>query len=317
MIGIYMIKNLVNSKCYYGSSKNIEKRLDRHKKQLRNKTHGNCILQKAWDKYGEDNFLFEIVEECEFEMLLETEQKYLDKDPEYNIGIKSSGGDNLTKNPNRDKIVKKMSDSVRIRFNSMTDEEKKEKHSQPMENNPNWKGGISISYCEICNNKISQGAKRCFKHVEYNRANLNNSFFGKHHSEETKNKLSEAKKGKYHGDQNKPITIDGADYSSLGIASKILKIPVVTIRWRVLSKNPKYKNYLYKGEEKNFYSEEQQKERHGNSQKGKKRNFNKPFCIDDIEYRTLKDASEKLNISQSTIKSRLISRKFTNYLYKN
>ena len=27
MIGIYRIKNLVNNKCYYGSSKQIEKRL--------------------------------------------------------------------------------------------------------------------------------------------------------------------------------------------------------------------------------------------------------------------------------------------------
>ena len=106
MIGIYRIKNLVNGKCYYGSSKHIEKRLDRHKRELKNNAHINCILQRAWDKYGEKNFLFEVVEECDEMVLLEKEQYYLDLNPEYNIGLKSSGGDNLTKNPNKDKIVR-------------------------------------------------------------------------------------------------------------------------------------------------------------------------------------------------------------------
>ena len=110
MIGIYRIKNLVNGKCYYGSSKQIEKRLNRHRRELKNNIHINCILQRAWDKYGEDNFLFEIVEECDINILLETEQRYLDLQPEYNIGVKSSGGDNLTKNPNKDNIIKKITE---------------------------------------------------------------------------------------------------------------------------------------------------------------------------------------------------------------
>jgi hypothetical protein len=78
----------------------------------------------------------------------------LNLQPDYNIGIKSSGGDNLTKNPNKNNIVKKITESVKKRYDLMTDEEKKEKHSKPMETNPNWKDGISFSYCEICNKKI-------------------------------------------------------------------------------------------------------------------------------------------------------------------
>jgi group I intron endonuclease len=317
MIGIYRIKNLINSKCYYGSSKQIEKRFKKHKKQLKNNTHINCILQKAWNKYGEDNFLFEIVEECNLNILLEVEQKYLDLQPEYNIGIKSSGGDNLTKNPNKDKIVKKMTESVIRRYDSMTDEEKKEKHSYPMELNPNWKGGLSISYCEICDKKISQGAKRCLKHIEFKRDGVKNPFFGKQHSDETKKKLSEKRLGNYNGEQNIPIIIDDIEYRSSGEASKILNIPMVTIRWRVLSKNPKYKKYHYKGQEKIFYSEEEQKERLSNPQKGKQTKFNKPFIIDGIEYRTLKEAGDKLNVHPMTIKGRLKSPKFDNYKYKD
>ena len=84
MIGVYRIKNLINGKCYYGSSKNIEKRWSRHKRELNNNTHINCILQRAWDKYGENNFIFEIIEVCAINVLLETEQKYLDLQPDYN-----------------------------------------------------------------------------------------------------------------------------------------------------------------------------------------------------------------------------------------
>lgn len=243
MIGIYRIKNLVNGKCYYGSSKEIEKRLKRHRRELNNNIHINCVLQRAWNKYGENNFLFEVVEECNIDVLLEIEQNYLDSQPEYNIGIKSSGGDNLTKNPNKDLIVKKITESVKQRYNLMTDEEKKEKHSHPMETNPNWKGGTSFKYCE-CGVKISPINNTCINCRD--KSGVNNPFFGKQHSEETKKKLRDKKLGIYNGEQNIPIMIDDVEYRSAGEASKILNIPMVTIRWRVLSKNKKFDNYKYK-----------------------------------------------------------------------
>jgi hypothetical protein len=40
--------------------------------------------------------------------------------------------------------------------------------------------------------------------------------------------------------------IDEVEYRSAGEASKILNIPMVTIRWRVKSKNKKFDNYKYK-----------------------------------------------------------------------
>lgn len=38
-------------------------------------------------------------------------------------------------------------------------------------NNPNWKGGIGKSYCDICSIRIKHKAKRCIKHVDKNGAN--------------------------------------------------------------------------------------------------------------------------------------------------
>ena len=250
MTGIYKIENIINKDCYYGSSKNVEKRLKRHKSELKKNKHINCILQRAWNKYEEENFLFEIVEECDKtcdeKTLKKIEQKYLDLHTKYNIAIQANGGDNLTNNPNRDIIVKKIKDSCKKTMDNLSLEEKKIKFSRPMEKNGNWRGGSSYVYCK-CGERIGYGNKCCKKCRP--RTGESNPFFGKKHSNKTKKQISKSRKGKGCGLTNKPIIIDNIEYRSAGVASKTLKIPMITIRWRVLSKNPKYKKYHYKGEE--------------------------------------------------------------------
>ena len=78
MIGIYSITNLVNNKVYVGSSTNINHRFITHKSRLRNNIHCNKHLQNAWNKYGEENFKFEVIEECEEDKLTEREQYWID-----------------------------------------------------------------------------------------------------------------------------------------------------------------------------------------------------------------------------------------------
>lgn len=67
--GVYTITNVVNGKLYVGMATNIETRLNGHKCDLRKRTHGNAHLQKAWNKYGKENFLFEVLVYCEKEYL--------------------------------------------------------------------------------------------------------------------------------------------------------------------------------------------------------------------------------------------------------
>ena len=62
IIGIYKITNLVNKKIYIGSSIDIKARWANHKSQLKKGTHKSPHLQSAWNKYGEENFEFEIIE---------------------------------------------------------------------------------------------------------------------------------------------------------------------------------------------------------------------------------------------------------------
>lgn len=76
--GVYKIINKVNGKFYIGSSDRIEIRKYEHWSALRNRTHFNTHLQNAWNLYGEGNFEFVIIEECEPSVQFEKEQFYLD-----------------------------------------------------------------------------------------------------------------------------------------------------------------------------------------------------------------------------------------------
>lgn len=63
MRAIYKIINVVNNKFYVGSAVNYEKRKARHLWRLRRGDHANKHLQAAWDKHGENAFVFAVVEE--------------------------------------------------------------------------------------------------------------------------------------------------------------------------------------------------------------------------------------------------------------
>ena len=80
MGGIYRIRNIINNKIYIGSAFNFKTREKRHFNQLRKGKHHSVLLQRAFDKYGEENFVFEIIykakeEELNKEDLLKLEQK--------------------------------------------------------------------------------------------------------------------------------------------------------------------------------------------------------------------------------------------------
>lgn len=239
--GIYQIRNLINNKVYIGSSINIETRIKVHKRTLRSGNHINIILQKAYNKYGENQFEYEILEvkpNITPEDLFKLEQHYLDNTPnKYNIAP-ACGGDLITNHPNRDQIVEKIIKGIKKRYSNMTEEEKIIlSNNQRGDKNGNWRGGKT--FCG-CGRRISGYSNTCAWCRD--RTGINNPFYGKKHSKETIEKIS--------------------------------------------SKNT-----------------------------GSIRNHNIPFFIDDVEYRTLKEASIQTNLSVCGVKHRLISDNFENYQY--
>lgn len=71
---------------YIGSAVDIVKRRNQHIRALMRGTHCNPFFQKAFDKYGESNFRFEILIRCERQYVVANEQHFLDLlKPRYNI----------------------------------------------------------------------------------------------------------------------------------------------------------------------------------------------------------------------------------------
>ena len=78
MIGIYKITCLKNKRVYLGASVDIQKRFSVHQSLLKRNKHFNSRIQKDFNKYGENEFGFEVVELCEKESLPEKERYWND-----------------------------------------------------------------------------------------------------------------------------------------------------------------------------------------------------------------------------------------------
>lgn len=76
--GIYQIMNVTNGKSYIGSAKNLTTRKKQHFTSLRKGKGVNKKFQYAFDKYGEDSFMFTTLEYCDIDKLIEREQHYFD-----------------------------------------------------------------------------------------------------------------------------------------------------------------------------------------------------------------------------------------------
>jgi group I intron endonuclease len=75
--GIYRILNNVNSKSYIGKSIRLYHRKYQHFVQLRSNRHQNSYLQYAFNKYGADNFSFEVLEICDENILGQREHYWI------------------------------------------------------------------------------------------------------------------------------------------------------------------------------------------------------------------------------------------------
>lgn len=83
MVGVYSITNKITGQQYIGQSVNVERRWMEHRTP---KARGNDRLHVDMKKYGIDQFVFEIIEQCEPEKLRERELHYIRLiQPEYNF----------------------------------------------------------------------------------------------------------------------------------------------------------------------------------------------------------------------------------------
>lgn len=77
--GVYIILNTLTQKVYVGQASNIYSRWSVHKWGLRNNKHHCSYLQRAWNKYGEDQFEFLVVKFCSVDDLNSWEEQFFEK----------------------------------------------------------------------------------------------------------------------------------------------------------------------------------------------------------------------------------------------
>lgn len=64
-MGVYQIKNIANAKVLIGTSSNLKNRWLTLRMQLEANRHPNAELQKDWNKFGLENFTYDVIEQKE------------------------------------------------------------------------------------------------------------------------------------------------------------------------------------------------------------------------------------------------------------
>lgn len=110
--GIYEIINNIDGKVYIGQTINYRQRRKHHLTDLRNGKHFNEHLQRAFNKYGEENFSMHLIERCE-ENELDREEIRIIKakqatNPKYGYNLMNGG---QTYRRFTDKVKEKMSNT--------------------------------------------------------------------------------------------------------------------------------------------------------------------------------------------------------------
>lgn len=108
--GIYKITNVVDNKIYIGCASNVRTRKNGHLHDLKNNYHKNSYLQNAWNKHGEVNFKFEVVELCDIKLLHEKEHFWvsyynsLDRNIGYNLKPTDPNGCSIHSEETKEKL---------------------------------------------------------------------------------------------------------------------------------------------------------------------------------------------------------------------
>ena len=168
--GIYCIENITTNKKYIGQSIDIKDRWRRHISELNHNSHHNDYLQKAWNKYGENDFKFYVLEYCNIDKLDKKEIYYINfynttnRDYGYNLTFGGQVNHYLIK-----EIKNKISNS----------------NKKTYQNNQELRKLRSIDALKQWSNP----------EIKNKISGENNGMYGKHHSEESKQKMSEHKRG--------------------------------------------------------------------------------------------------------------------------
>ena len=260
---IYKITNRKNGKFYIGSTVDISERRRTHFRQLKKGEHHCFHLQRAYEKYGKDNFelTYKEIEVSNEESLRLLEERYINycwnSGKLYNVSKKGCGGDLISYHPKNKEFREVQKKLARDRYAKLSDEEKlKRSENLKGEKNPNyghrWSNELrkrvsrerkeyykthenyikGKTYEEIYGKEKAIELKKMISERSKLRVGKRNTFYGKHHSEKTKQILREKRLGKKNPISSKKVKFNNVVYDSATECSNKLGIPMVTVAYR-------------------------------------------------------------------------------------
>ncbi len=178
----------------------------------------------------------------------------------------------MSKHPNKKNIIRKISQTLKQKFQSMSPEERqaiRDKFTGP--NNPNfgkkWNkkqkkaASIRVKQNPLSTTLLQAGNKKAWENTEYrqrislSRQGEGNSFYGKKHSKTTKKKISQKQKERFNSktpeqryktnSQIRKVEINETIYFGVSEAARVLQVSPATICHRIKSPNPKFHQYKY------------------------------------------------------------------------
>ena len=213
LCGIYIIKNNITNDCYIGQAKNIKRRILDHKVKLKDNKHvykngEPTLLQRAWNKYGEDNFSFDFIELCNKEDLNEKEiywiKHYKCNRIKYGFGYNlNDGGSGQHKGGTGNKgkiLINNGQKQLYIHPSELNYYEEQgytkgmlDKYiQQAIEHKSTLCGEDHPNYGKRWSKETREKIEKYYKERE----GFVSPLLGRHHSEERKRQMSEAMKGK-------------------------------------------------------------------------------------------------------------------------
>ena len=265
-LGVYKIKT-TSGKFYYGTSQDMEKRFKQHMAALADGTHQNVFMQRVYNKHGASAFSVVFKHVPSIEEAFALEQRLIDKHwgtkPCMNLSKFARGGDNISYHPNVAALRKAKSATSRAMWAKMSAKERNRRRlAITGRNNPMW-GRTHTAEARERIRKASTGrvghnlgkrmsdeTKRKLSEAAILRNALyGNTFAGKHHTEETKEKLRKMFTGKPNLACANVIMVGDLRFESQSAAAKHFNVWDGTIMYRLNSPNyPEYRRVEIKSQ---------------------------------------------------------------------
>jgi hypothetical protein len=250
---IYQITNLINDKIYIGKDEKDQPQY----------FGSGLIIKQAIKKYGKQNFKKEILDYCESPVELCNKEKFWIRKQEslypkgYNISLGGNGGNILGNHPNKKEIVEKIrlknkgqkrsiefcQNAQRIALN-VDPKIRKKGCEKAIKSRVKRIKEIGFSEKEIDAHKLNAKRLSDYNKSKEGKETISKLMKGKKKpafTEDHRKNIGKASTGRKIPGKN--ISIENKEYESLHEASRILEIPLMTIRNRLINK--KFSDWIY------------------------------------------------------------------------